>query len=143
MGGRRSTKQELIQLESLFAEGLTTSQIAEKLGRSEAGIRNICYRKRLVRKAEDETKILFQKRDQLQEVVTTLQSRKTVLDKEVEGLKKEKEKIESIIFVDKILLQQTLTQALVNLKQQRPDFFYLTGTDQIVRLVSVFMNAVR
>lgn len=140
MGGRRSTKQELIQLETLVEEGLTTRQIAEKLGRSEAGIRNLCYRKRLIRRAEDETKILFQKREKLKDLVTSLQGRKTLLIQEVDGLNKEKEKLGSTIVLDKILLHQTLSQALANLKQQKPDLFYLTGQDQLVSLVRLFLD---
>ena len=56
---------------------------------------------------------------------------------------KTKQNIEGVIKTDRILLEQTLAKALINMKQQRPDLFYMTGTDQIVRLVSVFMNAVR
>ena len=142
MGGKRSTKQELIQLETLVKEGLTTKQIAEKLGRSEAGVRNLCYRKRLIRKTEDETKLLFNKRDQLKENVATLQGNKTLLTQEIEDLKREKEKLETILYLDKILLQQTLSQALVNLKQQRPDLFTLTSQDQIANLVGIFLKTI-
>ena len=56
------------------------------------------------------------------------------------SLKREKEKLESIIYADKILLQQTIRQALENLKQQRPDLFYLTGQDQIVSLTRLFLQ---
>ena len=139
-GGRRSTKQDIAQLVTFIEEGLTTRQIAERLGRSEAGIRNLCYRIRLVRKAKDETKILFKQRDQLKEIVTTLQSKKILLTQEIDNLKREKEKLESIIYADKILLQQTIRQALENLKQQRPDLFYLTGQDQIVSLTRLFLQ---
>jgi len=142
MGGRRSTKQELIQLEAFIEEGLTTRQIAEKLGRSEAGIRNLCYRKKLVRKAEDETKLLFKQRDQLREIVTTLQGKKILLNQEVDGLRKKKEKLESIIYFDKNLLQKTLSQALVHLKQKKPDLFILTGQDQIVSIIRLFQNVI-
>jgi len=140
MGGRRSTKQELIELEAFVEEGLTTRQIAEKLGRSEAGIRNLCYRNRLFRKAEDETKLLFRQRDQLKETVTYLKGKKILLAHEINGLKKEKEKVEAIIYSDKNLLEQTLSQALTNLKLQRPDLFILTGQEQIVALIKLFFH---
>ena len=140
MGGRRNTKQELIQLEAFVQEGLTTKQIAETLGRSEAGIRNICYRKRLVRKTEDETKLLFKQRDQLKEIVTNIQDKKILLAQKIESLKKEKDKLESIIYAEKVILEQTLSQALANLKQRRPDLFTLTGQDQIAALITLFFR---
>lgn len=58
------------------------------------------------------------------------------------SVKKEKEKFESIIYADKILLQQTLSQALMNLKYQKPDLFTLTSQDQIVALVKLFFRFV-
>jgi IS30 family transposase len=134
MGGRRTSKEELMQLEAMTEEGLTIREIAERLGRSEAGIRNLRYRNRLVRKAEDETKVLFQQRDELKNIVDTLQGQKTSLVDEVDGLRKEKEKLEANINVDKTQLYGVLAQALMNLKLQRPDLFILTGQDQIISL---------
>ena len=138
MGGRRTSKEELMQLEALTEEGLTVKKIAERLGRSEAGIRNLRYRNRLVKKAEDETEVLFQQRDELKSIVDTLQGQKTSLAIEVDGLKKEKEKLEATINMDKTQLYGVLAQALLNLKQQRPDLFILTGQDQMVSLILLF-----
>jgi len=75
--------------------------------------------------------------------VTTFQGRKTRLTQEVDGLKKEREKLVSIIYMDKTLLQQTLSQALLNLKQQKPDLFILTGQDQIISLARLILGLVR
>ena len=47
MGGRRTTKQELEQIEILTEEGLTNREIGEKLSRSETAIRNIRFKKNL------------------------------------------------------------------------------------------------
>lgn len=130
MGGRRTTKQELSQLETMTKEGLTT----------EASIRNLRYKKTLVTRAEDETKVLFQQRDQLSNTVKTLQGQKTLLTYEVDNLKREKEKLESIINLGKFLLQQTLSNALVNLKQQRPDLFTLSFPEQLALLLKAFLK---
>jgi ParB-like chromosome segregation protein Spo0J len=138
MGGRRTSKEELMQLEAMTEEGLTIREIAERLGRSEAGIRNLRYRKGLVRKAEDETKVLFQQRDELKSIVDTLLGQRTLLANEVDSLKKKKQKLEATINMDKIQLYGVLAQALVNLKQQRPDLFILTGQDQMVSLIRLF-----
>ena len=121
-------------------QGLTNREIAEKLGRSEAGIRNIRFRKGLVTSAEDESKVLFQQRDELKRLVVNLNGQKTLLTTEVNRLKNEKEKLEALINTDKTLLHGVLSQALVNLKQQRHDLFILTGQDQIVSLARLFFR---
>jgi predicted transcriptional regulator len=147
MGGKRTSKEELAQLEALTKEGLTCREIAEKLGRSPAAIRNLRYKKHLVSRAQDETKALFQQRDQLNNMMKILQGQKTMLaidvdrlKKEVDGLKKEKERLEGIIILDKVLLQQTLSQALVNLKQYRPDLFTLSGPEQIGMILKAILK---
>jgi IS30 family transposase len=71
MGGRRHTKQELQQIQALVDQGLTSREIAEQLGRSEAAIRNLRHREGMLRQAQDETKSLFQQRDQLRDEVNT------------------------------------------------------------------------
>ena len=143
MGGRRTTKQELEQIEILTEEGLTNREIGEKLSRSETAIRNIRFKKNLPARVKNENGKLLQQKTELTKETKTLLSQKASLTNEVNSLMKTKQNIEGAIKTDKILLEQTLTKALVNMKQQRPDLFYMTGTDQIVRLVSVFMNAVR
>ena len=140
MGGKRISNEELQQIEVFIEERLTNKEIGEKLGRSEAGIRNIRYRKSLVKKAEDESKILFQQRDQLRNAVWTLQVQKSLLVTEVNRLKSEKEKHEASINTNKTFLQGVLAQALINLKQQRPDLFFLTGQDQIASLARLFLG---
>ena len=140
MGGRRTSKAELQQIEVLVDEGLTNREIAEKFGRSEAGIRNLRYRKGLISKAEDESKVLFQQRDELKRIVVNLNGQKALLVTEVNRLKNEKEKLETSINVNKNELYVILAQALTNLKQQRPDLFILTGQDQIVSLARIFLG---
>jgi hypothetical protein len=142
MGGRRTTKDELTQLATLTKEGLSCREIAQRLARSPAAIRNLRYKKGLVKKAEDETKVLFQQRNELSSIVRSLQGQKTMLAYEVDGLGKEKEKLEAFINVDKLLLQQTLSQALSNLKQQRPDLFTLTPQDQMASLIRLFFGKI-
>ena len=73
-------------------------------------------------------------------MVKTLQGQKTLLANKVDGLRREKEKLEATINVDKIQLYGVLAQALMNLKQQKPDLFILTGQDQIVSLARLFLG---
>ena len=140
MGGRRTTKEEFAQLESLTREGLTCREIAQKLARSPAAIRNLRYRKHLAARAEDETKALFKRRDELSNVVKNLQGQKTVLGYELDYLRTEKERFDAAIKTDKALLQGTLAQGLMNLKQQRPDLFTLSGPEQITMLLKVLLK---
>ena len=140
MGGRRTKKEELTQIEAMTKEGLTCREIAQKLGRSTAAIRNLRYKKHLVVRAEDETKALFQQRDELSNVVKSLQGEKRVLSFEIDYLKGEKERLEVAIRTDKGLLQETLAQGLINLKRQRPDLFTLSGPEQIAMLLKVFLQ---
>ena len=58
------------------------------------------------------------------------------------AIKKEKEKLEATINADKTLLQGVLAQALMNLKLQRPNLFYLTDQDQMVSLARLFFRFV-
>jgi uncharacterized protein YdcH (DUF465 family) len=140
MGGRRTTKEELAQLEALTKEGLTASEIAQKLDRSAAAIRNLRYKKHLVTIAQDETKALFQQRDELDNVVKNLQGQKASLAFEVEYLRKEKGRLGAAIATDKASLEEILAQALINLKIQRPDLFTLSGPEQIGMLLKAFLK---
>ena len=75
----------------------TCREIAQKHNRSPAAIRNLRYKKHIVTKAQDETKVLFQQRDALSNTVKALQGQKAMLIYEVDNLKKEKEKLEAAI----------------------------------------------
>ena len=140
MGGKRASKQELAQIETLTKEGLTCREIGQQVGRSPAAIRNLRHKKNLIFRIEDETKALFQQRDELNKIVKNLQGEKRALDFKLDYLRTEKEKLEATIQTDKGLLQETLTRALMNLKQQRPDLFTLSGVEQMAMLLKVFLK---
>ena len=140
MGGKRTTKEELAQLEALTKESLTCREIAQKLGRSLAATRNLRYKKHLVARAEDEVKALFHQRDDLANVVKNLQGQKTLLSYELDYLRTEKERLDAGIAAARNCLQETLAQRLMSLKQQRPDLFTLSGPEQIAMLLRVFLR---
>jgi len=58
----------------------------------------------------------------------------------VDGLKKEKDKLEGNIAMNKFRLHQSLSSALVSLKQQRPDLFTLSGPEQIALLLKAILK---
>jgi IS30 family transposase len=93
MGGKRTTKEELVQLEALTKKGLTCKEIAQKLGRSPSTITNLRHKKHLITQTKDYIKILFQQRDELSNTVKNLQEQKSTLLHEVDDLVKEKEKL--------------------------------------------------
>ena len=93
MGGRRTTKEDLTQIEALTSEGFSCSEIGQKLGRSPSAIRNLRYKKHLITRTKDDIKILFQQRDELSNTVKNLQGQKSMLLHEVDDLVKEKEKL--------------------------------------------------
>ena len=141
MGGRRTTKRELEQIEALTKEGLTTREIALKLNRSEAAIINLRYKKRLGARLQDENAILQKQKLELTNGIKTLQNQKPSLVYELNSLNNKKQTLEAAIKTDKILLEQTLTKALINLKLQKPELFYMTGAEQIASIVSLIVKS--
>jgi hypothetical protein len=128
------------QIEALIQDGLTDGEIASKVGRSEAGIKNLRYRKNLVKKAKHETKVLFKRRVNLKAEIEDLCEQKNSFIRELEQLRKEKQKLDITISIDKILLQNALIQALTNLKLQRGARATLSKQDQIVVLTKFFFD---
>jgi uncharacterized protein (DUF3084 family) len=105
-GWQKNCKRRLMQLEAMTKEGLTSKEIALKLGRTLAAVRNLRYKKHLVIKVQDETKALFQQRDELQNTVKNLGAQKNTLVFQVDGLRKEQERLQGIIALDEFLLSR-------------------------------------
>jgi hypothetical protein len=140
MEGKRTTKQELEQIEALTKEGLTTKEIAERLNRSEVAIRNLRFKKRLVPRLRDETAILLKQKSELTNSIEALQNQKASLVYELNSLTNKKQTIEAAIKTDRILLEQTLAKALTALKQQKPEIFYMTGAEQTALIVGLIIK---
>jgi hypothetical protein len=75
-------------------------------------------------------------------MLRTLQGQKTAVAHEVDVLKKEKQKLEGIIAWDKLLLEQILCGALVNLKQQKPDLSTISDQEQIAKPVGQILRMI-
>jgi IS30 family transposase len=138
---KRYGRDELKLIQDLIEQGLSNKEIASRLGRSEAGIRNLRYRRGLIRKAEGEVKVLFKRRDELRSEVEALNKWREALAQDLDKLKLERDKLELIINVDRKLLHNTLAQALTNLKMQRPELFTLSGQEQIAMLVTMLLKS--
>ena len=118
MGGRRTTKEELAQLEALTKEGLTCKEVGQKLSRSPSAIRNLRYKKHLITQTKDGIKTLFQQRDELSNTVNNLQGQKSILLHEVDDLTKVKEKLlRDWLTKDDLKTLEYLCQAYGNVTQ--------------------------
>ena len=129
--GCRYSREELGQIEAFVEEGLTTREIAERLGRSEAGIRNLCYRKRLMKKAQDDAKALLQRRDELQRSVGGLEAKQEELLTETEMLETKTQTVEHYLQLERSQLELLLTEALVTLKGEKPELFFMSDSEQM------------
>jgi len=81
---------------------------------------------------------------QRESLLHDLEGRKRALLGDLETLRKEKQRPETDIGINKTLLQNTPTQALTNLKKQRSDLLVLSGPEQLVTPAKLFSeNTVR
>ena len=97
----------------------------------------------------DEIKNLFQEKDDFVNELNTLEERKITLTRVVAGLESEKQnlenekqKLEKIIPSYRLQLKWTLRQARIDLKQQNPDLFTLTGKEQLARLIGTVLGKI-
>jgi DNA-binding CsgD family transcriptional regulator len=134
--------EDLKQIEALVSEGWSNREIAERLGKSEAGIRNLRYRRRLTRKTEDDIKALLQKRYSLVSLISGLEARRKELELSVENLERKKERVEQFLQLDKSQLQWVLAEALKMLKWKRPELFILSSPEQLGMILRLFFERV-
>jgi IS30 family transposase len=142
MAGKRYSKDETNQIKTLIGEGLSNREIASKLSRPEAGIRNIRYRQGLKNKAENETKTLFEQRDTLRSQVFELQRKKSELSAPVESLEKRKQKVEDFLKLNEAWIRFTLITALTKLRRERPELFILNEQEQSSLLIGLLFKMI-
>lgn len=140
MGGKRISSQELQIIESLRKEGLTDREIGSRLNRSEVAIKNIRFKKRILTKAIDQNEALAKQRDELIQEIQFLQTVDASYTEEINNLEKRKRNLEASIRTDQGILEQKLSSALVDLKNQKPELFQFNVSDQVDRIVKFFMS---
>lgn len=91
--GKRYTRQEISQIQTLTEEGLTSSEIATQLKRPEAGIRNIRYRLKMKTNQKKSLKQLGEDKIKLSEKVNRLKW-------DLQKLQARKKDIEKVIHMD-------------------------------------------
>ena len=125
--GLRYTQEEIHEIQALIDEGLTNKQIATRLNRSEAGIRNIRHRTKLKTQAKKTLQTLLQKEKELT-------NRTSRLQREVDILTTRQDEIRSVLRINEQALNQRLQTALTRLKDHKPELFHITAEEQLVKL---------
>ena len=125
--GKRYTKEEISQIQTLTEEGLTSNDIAYQLGRPEAGIRNIRYRLNLKRETRESLQSLTKERKTLTKKVSDLRI-------EVASLQKKKQDISKAMATQQQTLETRLESTLRKLKHEKPELFEITYREQRTQL---------
>lgn len=127
--GKRYTKEEISQIQTLKKEGLTSNEIASQLGRPEAGIRNIRHRLKMKANRKESLKQLNRDRKSLTEKVNRLKW-------DIHTLNSRKKDIEKALQTEETKLNTRLQTALRKLKNTKPDLFQITLEEQIGKLAA-------
>lgn len=135
--GNRYSKNELSRVRSFVAEGWSSREIAAKLRRSEAGIRNIRYRLNLKKKMRENIRSLRQLRKELNIDIDELRQMRIRLSKDVKSLQQKREELR---ISNEELLKKRIENKLVELQVENPQLFYINQEEQIAILVGYFLK---
>ncbi len=138
--GNRYSKEELGSIEPLILEGLTNREIASRLGRSEAGLRNVRYRHKLKRKTEDSIRHLHLQKEKVESEIDELKQTKTHLIDELRPLEEKKNGYENLLTADMESIKDFIEDNLIELKIEKPELFSITGEEQIAIFVGSILK---
>jgi DNA-binding CsgD family transcriptional regulator len=127
--GRRYTKEEIKQIKALAEEGLTNQDIAERIGRPEAGIRNLRHRIQLKTSMRETVRSLRQD-------IRQLRRTKADLAQEIKILNRRHQDITVALQQDELTLHRRLWTTLTRMKYEKPELFHITTEEQIGKLVA-------
>jgi hypothetical protein len=139
--GRRLTSEERGQIKSLVSEGLKNREIAERLDRSEAAVRNIRYRENLKTETANQLPELTRQRRQLQSEVAQLTQRRNILLAENRGIQTRSDQTSKTLQLDEETLKTRIQSTLTELKWRQPQLFFITGQEQLNRLTTELTRA--
>jgi hypothetical protein len=125
--GKRYTKEEISQIHILTEEGLANNEIVSRLGRPEAGIRNIRYRLKMKTDRKESLKQLSRDQKNLSEKVNRLKW-------EQRSLQSRNEEVSKALQLNERVLNTRFQTALRKLKDRRPDLFQITIEEQLGKL---------
>jgi len=99
-------------------------EIAERLGRTEAAIRNIRYRENLKTTTKEKLPALTRERGRLQWDIGQLTQRHNLLSGEISSLQARNEQISKALQLGEDTLKTRIASTLTELKQQKPELFF-------------------
>ena len=125
--GKRYTGEEISQIQVLTQEGHTIREIAEMMGRPEAGIRNIRHRLKLMAKTHRSLETLRQ--DEV-----TLNKHVIQLRRNIQTLDLRRQEVRKVLNTEERALDTKLQTALYKMKDLKPELFNITLEDQIAKM---------
>jgi IS30 family transposase len=138
--GYRYTRDEISQVERLVSQGLTSREIAKRLSRSEAGIRNIRYRKKLIAETVEDIKSLQKEKKRLEDQIEGLDQTIALRSEYIKSLEDKKEHHEKILLSKEESMRKMIEDKLMALKLEKPELFYITEAEQIVKLGATIVS---
>jgi len=129
--GRRYTPEEIQQIQALIDEGLTNREIATKLDRSKAGIRNIRHRIQLTVNTQKSLQSLIHEEKEVNKRVFNIK-------REIASLKTRRRNLLKILDADEKTLNLRLQVALEKLKGEKPELFEISLQEQIGKIAAEF-----
>ena len=139
--GKRFTGAEIEQIKTHVSEGLTNREIAQKLSRTEPAVRNIRYREDIKASTKNQLPLLIRDRDRLTQEIAQLTQRKNLLSENISGLQVRRGDLSKALQFDESALQARLSKALPELKQKRPELFYISGEEQLAKITENILSA--
>ena len=127
--GRRYSQEEISQIQALTTEGHTIKEIADILGRPEAGIRNIRHRNKLKTKTRQSLETLRQDEKDLTRRVSRLR-------RDIKTLETRKQTVQQALNTEEQTLDTKLQTALYKLRDLKPELFIITLQDQIGKMAA-------
>ena len=125
--GSQYSPEETAEIQVLVEQGLKNKQIADKLNRTEAAIRNYRHRNKI--------------KTQTKHTISTLRSQRTKLNQKIKTLQSQLIKLETrhrqvtkALQTNETTLNNRLGSKLRQLKYQKRELFKLTGEDQLAKL---------
>ncbi|MCJ7761150.1 hypothetical protein MUP59_08450 [Candidatus Bathyarchaeota archaeon] len=138
--GYRYSNEEIGQVESLVSQRLTSREIAARLNRSEPGIRNIRYRRKLTTRTEENIKSLQASRKEAEAKIDELIGEIKIRSNELKSLEEKKKQYEETLFSDEESIRKKIEDRLDHLKLEKPELFYITDAEQIAKLGALIVK---
>jgi len=125
--GLRYLSEEIEEIQTLAEQGYTNKQIADKLGRTPAAIRNYRHRNKIKTKTQNSIQTLKENEKTLNKNVKRLQS-------QIKILQTRHREVSNALQLDKTTLNNRLEKALYTMKNQKPELFKITTEQQLGKL---------